>query len=62
MEIPKNDYERIAALIDSAASPVGIDAKRTHVMILHKLERIEHRLTVVESRLAQSAPTGDEGI
>ncbi len=55
MEIPKDDYERIAGLIDSAASPVGIDAKKTHVLILHKLEQIERRLAVVESRLGQGA-------
>lgn len=60
MEIPKGDYERIAALIDSAASPVGIDAKRTHVLILHKLEGIEDRLAAVESRLAELTPSGDE--
>ncbi len=57
MDVPKDDYERIAGLIDSAASPVGIDAKRTHVLILHKLEQIENRLTAVELRLGQDAST-----
>lgn len=52
MEISKEDYERIAALIHSDQSPVGIDAKKTHVMILHKLEQIEDRLRKLEESLA----------
>ena len=55
MEIPESDRERIAAMIHSDASPVGIDAKKTHVLILHKLEQIEQRLAAIESRL----PTDD---
>ena len=55
MDIPKADYQRISGLIDSATSPVGIDAKKTHVLILHKLEKIEQRLAVVESRQGQGA-------
>lgn len=51
MEIPESDRERIAALIHSDASPVGIDAKKTHVLILHKLEQIERRLAAIESRM-----------
>ena len=48
MEIPEKDYQRIAEAIHSDQSPVGIDAKRTHVMILHKLEQIEARLRRLE--------------
>ena len=44
MDISPEDYERIAALITSEDSPVVIDAKRTHIMILRKLEQIEARL------------------
>ena len=44
------DYQRIAREIASDASPVGIDAKKTHVMILFKLEEIERRLTALEAR------------
>ena len=44
------DYRRIAREIASDASPVGIDAKKTHVMILHKLEQIERRLAALEAR------------
>jgi hypothetical protein len=58
VEIPENDRERIAALIHSDASPVGIDAKKTHVLILHKLEMLERRLAAIEARLAPAA-SGD---
>ena len=44
-------YRRIEEMIHSDDSPVGIDAKRTHVMILAKLESIEDRLTRLESAL-----------
>ena len=47
------EYERIAAEIASDASPVGIDAKKTHVMILMALERLETKLADVEQRLAR---------
>jgi len=42
------EYKRIEAEIASDASPVGIDAKKTHVMILAKLESIERRLDRLE--------------
>ncbi len=48
MEVPRDEYDRIAAEIASEASPVGIDAKRTHVMILYKLTEIEKRLAKLE--------------
>ena len=51
MEIPQEDYKRIEELIYSSESPVGIDAKKTHVMILHMLEKINERLRRLESAL-----------
>jgi len=51
MEIPQADYDRILASIRSDASPVGIDAKHTHVIIIHKLIAIERRLTRIEQEL-----------
>ena len=41
MEIDKETYDQIAELIHSDESPVGIDAKKTHILILHKLAEIE---------------------
>lgn len=49
MEIDQKTYDEIAALIQSDDSPVGIDVKKTHVLILHKLTQIEKRLTVLEN-------------
>ena len=49
MEITEAEYERISALIHSDSSPVGIDAKKTHVLILHKLTQIEERLAKLEA-------------
>ena len=45
-------YADIAELIGSDASPVGIDAKKTHIMILHKLIEIERRLGKLETQAA----------
>lgn len=48
------DLARIEAEIASDESPVGIDAKKTHVMILAKLESLERRLARMEEKLGQS--------
>lgn len=45
------DFDKIAQEIESDASPVGIDAKKTHVLILHKLELISQRLERLEKEL-----------
>ena len=51
MDIPHENYRAIEEEIASDQSPVGIDAKKTHVMILHQLARIEERLGRIETRL-----------
>ncbi len=51
MKISEEDFERIAAEITSSDSVVGIDAKKTHVLILHALRDIQERLTRLERRL-----------
>jgi hypothetical protein len=56
--VPPAEYGDIAAALASADSPVGIDAKHTHVLILHALERIERRLSALEARLAADAAAG----
>lgn len=48
MEIPQEDYDKIAEMINSEDSPVGIDAKKTHVVIIYKLMEIEKRLDRLE--------------
>jgi hypothetical protein len=53
--VPEERYREIADAIRSADSPVGIDATRTHVMILHKLIEIERRLDRLELRAQADA-------
>ena len=52
-EIPRQEYEKIAEKISSDQSPVGIDAKKTHIIILHKLQEIDERLRRIEARLEE---------
>ena len=51
--IPQELYETIEAEIASDESPVGIDAKKTHVIILAQLQRIEDRLERIESMVSR---------
>ncbi len=41
----------IEAEIHSDLSPVGIDAKKTHLIIIEKLMAIEERLAAIEQRI-----------
>ena len=52
-EIPREDYERIQQLIGDETSPVGIDAKKTHIIIIHKLISLEKRLARLEQASAE---------
>lgn len=51
MNIPKDSYEAIEKQIVSEDSPVGIDAKKTHIIIINKLIEIEKRLGRLESKI-----------
>ncbi len=48
-KIPKAEYEAIEAMINSTESVLGIDAKKTHIIIIHKLMEIERRLKALEN-------------
>jgi len=50
-EVEPKAYELIANLIQSDASPVGIDAKKTHVLILNKLQELTERMERIEQKL-----------
>jgi len=50
-KVDKDTYEAIATLIHSDSSPVGIDAKKTHILILEKLVQIEKRLARIEEKM-----------
>jgi hypothetical protein len=53
LDVPLDIFTSIAREISSEASPVGIDAKKTHIIILHKLQKIEERLVRIEAGLEQ---------
>lgn len=58
LDVPREEYEEIRRLIASEDSPVGIDAAKTHVMILKKLLDIEERLERLERRLDRGLDRG----
>jgi len=47
-KVDAKTYEEIAKVIHSDKSPVGIDAKKTHILILNKLQEITERLERLE--------------
>ena len=51
LKVEKQMFDTIAQEIHSNTSPVGIDAKKTHVLILEKLLQIEQRLDRIETTL-----------
>jgi hypothetical protein len=56
MKVPEDAYAALAEAVGSDASPVGIDAKKTHVVILHILMDLQDRLARIEARLDDSSP------
>ncbi len=48
---PKADYDDLIAKISTTDSPVGIDAKYTHAIIIDYLQQISARLEAIERRL-----------
>lgn len=55
MEVPEERYLEIGDWIESEDSPVGIDAKKTHIMILYLLQDLGERLARIEDRLKMPA-------
>ena len=51
-EVGPSESGKIEELIASAESPVGIDVKKTHVIIIQKLVQIEERLERLERLVA----------
>ncbi|MBL4656107.1 MAG: hypothetical protein JKY33_09830 [Bacteroidia bacterium] len=50
-EIEEKDYNEIAEVIHSDSSPVGIDAKKTHILIIKMLNEINERLDKMEEQI-----------
>ncbi|MEL7219664.1 MAG: hypothetical protein AAGJ93_00015 [Bacteroidota bacterium] len=51
--ISEEQFEEIAKLIHSDTSPVGIDAKKTHVLILQKLLQIEADIKELKAQIGR---------
>jgi tetrahydromethanopterin S-methyltransferase subunit B len=51
LSIPKKELEEIELAIQSEESVVGIDAKKTHVIIIHMLHQIQEKLNNLEGRI-----------
>ncbi|PWN07849.1 hypothetical protein DDZ15_02225 [Rhodohalobacter mucosus] len=51
MNISDSAYKEIEKMIGSEESVVGIDAKKTHVMIIHLLQEIMDKLDHLEERI-----------
>jgi hypothetical protein len=51
MKIPDSHYKEIEKLIASDESVVGIDAKKTHIIIIYMLQEIQSKLVELENRL-----------
>ena len=49
LEVDDQKKTEIENIISSQDSPVGIDAKKTHVIIINKLLEIEKRLDKLEN-------------
>jgi len=50
-EIDSKTYEEIGRLIHSDESPVGIDAKKTHILILNQLQKLNDRMERLEQHM-----------
>jgi hypothetical protein len=53
MNIPEKNYKEIEKLISSDESVVGIDAKKTHIIIIHMLQELQGKLDELENRLSK---------
>lgn len=51
LKVVQSTFDDIAKEIHSDQSPVGIDAKKTHIIILDKLLQLEERLKQIEAKL-----------
>jgi len=49
-DIDDKTFNEIAEIIHSDTSPVGIDAKKTHILILYKLQEIQNQLKKQEPK------------
>lgn len=51
LHITEQEYEKLAQEIASDQSVVGIDAKKTHILILHLLIKMQERINRLEQKV-----------
>lgn len=51
MNLTDNQYREIEKMIESKESVVGIDAKKTHILIIHLLQQMNDKLNQLETRI-----------
>ncbi len=56
---PKSDFDALIEQLSSPDSPVGIDAKYTHAVIIDYLQQISQRLSAVEAMVKDCKSTQD---
>ena len=49
--IDEKTYNKLAEVIHSDASPVGIDAKKTHILILNALAQLNEKVDRLEKEI-----------
>jgi polyhydroxyalkanoate synthesis regulator phasin len=52
IDIDEKTYNEIAEIIHSDESPVGIDAKKTHILILNALSQLNEKVDRLEKEIA----------
>jgi hypothetical protein len=52
-DIDETSYNEIAKTIHSDSSPVGIDAKKTHILILKALADLNQKVDRLEKEIAE---------
>ena len=50
---PKDSFQELISQLSSPDSPVGIDAKYTHAIIIDFLQQIAARIDAIQQRLDQ---------
>lgn len=51
--IPEKEYKAILEMIGSEDSVVGIDARKTHIVIIHMLQKMQEGIEKLDSRLKE---------
>lgn len=53
LEVDKKTFDEISKIIHSDNSPVGIDAKKTHILILNELSQLNEKMDRLEKEISE---------